>query len=649
MSQCGYRKLQMDRVRFRWLVEVTGTCRKWADGLSDTCSTWADDRIHKSRSYWAPYSWFCYAFFSLAKWICIGVFGLARLVCLLYIILIGFLWQFATYIIWLPCKLFSPNQRKRDRIQHVFVVMLENRSFDHMLGFSNIHGIDAISGKQTTIDGLSENTYWNLDDNGNRVFASKPALWAMLYDPGHEFVDVRMQLCGEGNDYSQSQNIRLPRCPNGKDGTGEGEVDPHINNSGFVKNYIKAVDEHQKKNGKIESYDQHDIMKCYSPDQLPILTTLAKEFVVCDRWFSSIPGPTWPNRFFVHAATSGGLITSPTNFDMVSSILFNGYKFENGTIYDQLDDEDLKWTIYKGDEFPQSLAISDMNLRLLEGRFKDLEDFSRDVTDPGYSTSYAFIEPNYGQILPVNNFKCGNSQHPVDDITRGERLIKTIYETIRNSPHWESSVLIIMYDEHGGFYDHVAPPATVAPGDLNIYAPLASQTDPDPPNFDFQQLGVRIPVVIVSPFIPKGTIDHTVYDHSSLLATVEDIFGLQSLTRRDKGACTFKHLFSLDTPRIDDADAPRKLPEPANSGIPCGDDEQAGASRIELDVHAPAANAPLDPTTRGFVHVAFLRDLQISSPVERAQLIAKFRNINTKLEAKQYLEEVRQKVLETKK
>ena len=134
------------------------------------------------------------------------------------------------------------------------------------------------------------------------------------------------------------------------------------------------------------------------------------------------------------------------------------------------------------------------------------------------------------------------------------------------------------------------------------------------------------------------------YDHSSLLATVEDIFGLQSLTRRDKGACTFKHLFLLDTSRIEDADAPQKLPEPANSGILCEDDEQAGASRREMDIHAPEANTTLDPTTRGFVHVAFLRALQISSPEERAQLIAKFRNINTKLEAKQYLEEVRQKV-----
>lgn len=170
-------------------------------------------------------------------------------------------------------------------------------------------------------------------------------------------------------------------------------------------------------------------MKCYSPEQLPVLTTLAREFAVCDHWFSSVPGPTWPNRFFVHTASSGGLDHSPSRLDAADSVLFNGYKFENRTIYDRLDDEDLNWTIYKGDAFPQALAISGMNVRALEGCFKEFEDFSSDVNNPGYATSYAFIEPNYGHAAA--NFTCGNSQHPLDDVTRGDRLVKTVYETIR--------------------------------------------------------------------------------------------------------------------------------------------------------------------------------------------------------------------------
>ncbi len=579
MSLCGYWKLQVDRSRSRWLIAVTRACTEWADrGIAR-----------------------CQGFIWIARWTGIAWYGLAKLVCLLFANIINFLWQGATYVVWLPCKLFFRNRKKQDRIQHVFVVMLENRSFDHMLGFSNIQGIDAISGEPTTIEGLNESNNWNLDSNGNKVFASAPADWAMPHDPGHEFTDVKEQLCGAGGDY------------------------PAINNSGFVTNY----NDHFHDNPA-------EIMKCYSPDQLPVLTTLARELAVCDHWYSSMPGPTWPNRFFVHAASSGGLDHSPSALNVASSILFNGYKFDNGTIYDSLDDEELDWRVYKGDAFPQSLAISGMNLKLLEGRFKDFEDFSNDVNDPGYATSYTFIEPNYGHAITYGgNFKCGNSQHPLDDVTRGERLLKHIYETIRNSPHWESSVLIIMYDEHGGFYDHVAPPATVAPGD--------SVTDPENNlyNFDFKRLGVRIPVVIISPLIPKGTIDHTLYDHTSVLATVENIFGLQPLTNRDKHANTFKHLFSLVTPGVD---APTTLPEPADSGISCDDEEEPDAADRALAEHVADASAPVDPSTHGFVHVAFLRDLHLSSPEEKDHVAAKYMSINTKLEAKQYMEEVRQKI-----
>ncbi len=579
MSLCGYWKLQADRARNHWLIMVTRSCTEWADQGIERCG----------------------GFGSIAKWVYIAWYSVAKLVCLLFANLVNFLWQAVTYVVLLLCRLLFPNRKKPDRIQHVFVVMLENRAFDHMLGLSSIHGTDAISGQPTTIDGLNESNNWNLDPDGNKVFATAPADWAMPHDPGHEFTDVKEQLCGAGGDY------------------------PHINNSGFVTNY----------SGTHHFDNPTEIMKCYAADQLPVLTTLAREFAVCNHWYSSMPGPTWPNRFFVHAASSGGLDHSPTKLDMASSILFNGYKFDNGTIYDRLDDEDIAWTIYHGDELPQSLAISGMRIKLLEGHFKDFEDFASDVGDPGYPTAYVFIEPNYGHVLTQGGtFKCGNSQHPLDDVTRGERLLKNIYETIRNSPHWESSVLIITYDEHGGFYDHVAPPEAVAPGD--------SITDPENNmyHFDFKRLGVRVPTVIVSPLIPKGTIDHTVYDHTSVPATVENIFGLQPLTERDKHANTFKHLLSLATLRTD---APTALPEPADSGIKC-EDEEAVAPSTALAAYAADATAPVDPSLQGFVNVAFLRDLQVSPPEEKERLVAKYRNINTRLEAKQYMKEVRQKI-----
>ena len=173
-------------------------------------------------------------------------------------------------------------------------------------------------------------------------------------------------------------------------------------------------------------------------------------------------------------------------------------------------------------------------------------------------------------MLPTTpgDFTCGNSQHPLDDVTRGEKFIKSVYETIRSSPHWNSSLLVVTYDEHGGFYDHVSPPPTVSPGDR------ITDSSSNHHNFDFTQLGIRVPAVVVSPLIPRRTIDHTVYDHSSLLATVEATFGLKPLTNRDSQANAFNRLLSLTAARTD---APVALPDPPDSGFRCEHDAQGRA------------------------------------------------------------------------
>lgn len=151
-----------------------------------------------------------------------------------------------------------------------------------------------------------------------------------------------------------------------------------------------------------------------------------------------------------------------------------------------------------------------------------LPHFADDLAEAEFDATYVFIEPDYGNILPSTSedFTCGNSQHPLDDITRGEKLIKDTYEAIRNSPHWNRSLLIITYDEHGGFYDHVPPVGATPPGD--------DWTDPrqNKQGFDFSLLGVRVPTVIVSPLIPRGTSDHTQYDHTSVLKTLDSLFDL---------------------------------------------------------------------------------------------------------------------------
>src|SRR5262249_40261094 len=162
-----------------------------------------------------------------------------------------------------------------------------------------------------------------------------------------------------------------------------------------------------------------------------------REFAVCDRWFSAMPGPTWPNRMFVHAASSAGLYRSPSSAESAVA-LFDGYRFANGTVYDRLDQKGLPWSIVEGDALPQSLAINGMLEHAVAGRFMPVNDFLRKVEDPAFEDAYVFIEPSYGHVLADGRkFKCGNSMHPLDDVTAGERLLKKVYEAIRNSPHWD--------------------------------------------------------------------------------------------------------------------------------------------------------------------------------------------------------------------
>ena len=319
--------------------------------------------------------------------------------------------------------------RDAHEIRHVFVLMLENRSFDHMLGFANIIGM-GLDGKVTKAADLVD------IDTSILLTLGKSAEFKMSTpDPGHEFPDTLLQLCGAGSIYPP------------------GGPYPPIHNSGFELSYSATSPDHPDV-----------VMKCFAPEQLPVLTTLAKEFAVCDHWFSSIPGPTWPNRFFLHAATSGGLDRSPPDPIEILAETIAGWHFEHGTIFHRLAAYGRQWMVFEGDEYPQVNAIDGLD----DEYFHDISHFRKYVEDPGLSASYIFIEPNYGNdmaVIGTSDYTCGTSQHPVDDVSRGEWLIKGVYEIIRQSPHWEHSVLVITYDEHGGFYDHVAPPAAVPPGD----------------------------------------------------------------------------------------------------------------------------------------------------------------------------------------
>ncbi len=517
-------------------------------------------------------------------------------------------------------------------ITNVFVVMLENHSFDHLLGYSAITGTDAVSHQPTQINGPSgseTNVFTNSQKQQQTCQVSENGQESMTTDPGHEFLDTLEQLCGAGtpNPYTPGQpntNVKYPA----------------IDNSGFAANYSTTTTE-----GKTLPTDAHvgDIMACVNPPQyVNALYTLAKEFAVCDNWYCSMPGPTWPNRFFAMGASSSGLDSSPTKTQMAKWFGPSGFKYKNGSIFDLIKKHGMQYRLYNdhSNQFSGGISLGGQIpiVASLKGitvfDVHDLKDLPGDLNS-GYPYTYTFIEPNYGDIV-FNNYKGGSSQHPMDSLAAGDALVAYVYNAIRNSPVWNTSLLVITYDEHGGFYDHTVPPAAVSPGDnpdygLNVYG------------FNFEQLGVRVPAVIVSPLIATNTIDHTVYDHTSILKTLEGLFSMPSLTARDAAANDLRHLLSASAPRTD---SPESIALMTGASAPSAEPASALAQISAMD--NPVADMeplPEEGNVFGFLQAAVKADVDLStSEAEKQAAIARFEQIKTKGDAKEYLSEVAAKI-----
>jgi phospholipase C len=482
-----------------------------------------------------------------------------------------------------------------DQIQHVFVLMLENRSFDQLLGFSGISGTDAVSGRETGVNGLSgteTNSY-----NGIAATVSQPADYAMVVDPGHEFLDVLCQLCGPAAKYTPGGDY------------------PPMNCSGFVASYANACAKAS------QPREVAEILKCYSRDQLPVLNALAQEFAVCDHWHASMPGPTWPNRMFVHAASSGGLDHSPTTAEIALWETASGFSFPNGDIFDRIKAKGLQRRLYAGDTFPMVAALKNIHL----DDIRQYDHFAADLQGP-FPYNYVFIEPSY---YLLDDYKGSTSEHPLDDVRLGEALIKATYESIRNSPVWDNSILIITWDEHGGFFEHAIPPAAVAPADTT---PNAGHNQY---GFTFEQYGPRVPAVVISPWIPKNVVDHRLYDHSSIPATVEKLFGMEPLTERDRAANALLSLLSLDAARND---APTTLP-PVASSAATGPVSMVVAPSTSYSQLTPSR--PQDSVNDGSLPVviqgAMRQDIELSPANERNTIIAKVAALKTRSDAAAYL------------
>jgi phospholipase C len=473
----------------------------------------------------------------------------------------------------------QPNvQKLQTTIKHVVVLMLENRSFDNLLGW--LYADQAPPDGQH-FEGLTYDL-WNpldiLDADGlpfiEKVPIEKIGQPKTRYgktipnpvdftlpkpDPGEGFKDTNHQLFQQYNVAQQ--------------------YPPPPTNMGFVQNYQNAMLYGTYSFGD-DPGNPRAIMKCYTPEQTPVLSELARSFAVCDHYHCSIPSQTIPNRDFIHAATSTGHVNNTPEVQCDAKTIFN-------QIQDAIDGgrTDLSWGIFGNNAFANGkdaagkfgkdhfsltrLIMTKLHDPRFDGNFGTLDDFKAKCTS-GALPSYSFLEPNYGG--PTQN-----DQHPPSDIRMGEQLIADVFNLVKASPAFGNTLLVITYDEHGGCYDHVPPPG--------------GAKNPDPANppgqdgFLFNRFGVRVPCVVVNPYIKKGLIarpaGYVPFDHTSVIKTVQNCFKLQgSLTERDKAAPDFSGMLTLDAPRT--ADIPAVTP--LKAAIPAGTPHVNDLHRLIADV-----------------------------------------------------------------
>jgi phospholipase C len=395
-------------------------------------------------------------------------------------------------------------------INHIVVLMLENRSFDHMLGFL-YRASDNVSPAGQPFEGLT-GTESNRDSDGNlvTVYPIEPTTSDAYFmpgaDPGEGYAATNAQLFG-------SQTAPTP---------------PTATNTGFVANYAATLAWESKDRGfkVLPGTVPSQIMGIFTPATLPVLSGLARGYAVCDHWFSSAPTETMPNRAFVNAATSQGHMNDST------------HSFTSPSIFGLLTQNRLGWSIYGYDQPPLTRLDFPDTSSAPDSHFGLFTDFTA-AAAAGTLPPYTFLEPSWEST--------GNSQHPNYDVALGEQLIHDVYYALRNGPAWNQTLLIVTYDEHGGCYDHVPPPNGATPPDTAV----------GEYGFDFKRFGVRVPTVLVSPLIVPGTVFRvapgaTPLDHTSILKTVEVRWGLPPLTARDAAATDVGDVLTLRVPRTDD-------------------------------------------------------------------------------------------------
>ena len=389
-----------------------------------------------------------------------------------------------------------------DQLKHIVVLMMENRSFDHMLG--------SLTAVNSQIDGITAGLS-NPDTTGAAVQPQALAAFQgqLDPDPDHHFPAVDLQIFGGDTSAGRQPNMQ-----------------------GFVKSYFNQQQDvgHSQK-----------IMYYFAQNQLPVLTTLALEFTVFNRWFASIPGPTICNRAFAHYGTSFGQVGMDVFY------VKEPYK----SIYERMVAAGHTAKIYYYDTTSSTMEV----VNLLQNEPKLFGTYQQFLSDcaSGSLPDYSFVEPNYNDHDGDDGEEVASDQHPDHNIQAGEAFIASVYNAIKQNPNlWASTALLVVYDEHGGIYDHVVPPNCSANAPDGFVA-SANDTGMGMP-FAFDRLGVRVPAILISPWVPKGTVvNGRTFEHASIPATVTKFFlgSYAQRTAREAAADTFVDLVSLDVMRQD--------------------------------------------------------------------------------------------------
>jgi phospholipase C len=445
-------------------------------------------------------------------------------------------------------------------IEHVVVLMLENHSFDNIFGFRK--GVNGLSGTEYNLlnpakPESSTNPRFSVNDQ------SPYRIVAGAQGPGHSLKQTNEQLFGVGVPKA-GQKAAL---------------------GGFIQAYKEELFMDHVPQPTPAALDF--VMQSYTAGLLPSIYALADNFVLCDAWHSEVPGPTQPNRLYMHAATSFGYVHNVWT-----------QQFGGRTIYNQIQEKGLTWATY---EFDQNEVREFTQVNQEAASFKQFEEsFSADIA-AGTLANYSFILPRF---MADKQGRPANSQHAPEDMRYGDNFIADVYEALRaNDAVWNKTALIVTYDEHGGFYDHVVPPSAPNPDGIDSPAPGDTNASFVPP-FAFDRLGLRVPALIVSPWVDAGRVDSTQYQHTSVLATVQKLFQLNgSLTKRDRSAASFEGLFCLSQPRTTPLKLPRvALPQAQEPGDPENPANQA-LNDLQSDWVHRTYHLTRHPEARGYTRL----------------------------------------------